>query len=307
MRGGLSERAKGHLAALAAACLFGLMSPVCKVAMSSGVVDGPALATMRVCGSACMFWLISFCVPGQRIRRRDWLPLVGMSLCGMALNQFLYVTGVQHTSPTNGCVIGTSTPIMALLLSAVFLKMRITWRRGVGIALACAGALLLLLGSAQGIGGHLKGDAMCLCSQVAAACYFVFFGRLIRRYRVITLMKWLFTISAVVVLPIFGPHLAALEWEALRPVEWLSCTYVVCIGTFVCYLLLNAGQSRLAPPVVASYNYVQPVIAAAAGILWGVDALTWQKVAAILLIAAGVWNVTRHTAPTVAKTEGSAE
>ncbi|MBR5895892.1 MAG: DMT family transporter [Akkermansia sp.] len=284
----LRGSAGGHLAALAAACLFGLMSPVCKVAMGSGVVDGPALATMRVCGSACMFWLVSLCMPGQRIRRRDWPALMAMSLCGMALNQFLYVTGVQYTSPTNGCVIGTSTPIMALLLSAVFLKMRITRQRAIGIGLACCGALFLLLGSAHGAGGHLKGDVYCLCSQVAAACYFVFFGRLIRRYRVVTLMKWLFTISSLVVLPVFGPHLAGLDWPALGITEGVSCIYVVAIGTFVCYLLLNVGQSRLAPPVVAAYNYVQPVVAATAGILWGVDELTWQKVLAILLIAGGV-------------------
>lgn len=287
----LGEKTKGHLAALSAACLFGLMSPVCKVAMGSGVVDGPALAAMRVCGSACMFWLVSLFVRGQRIRRRDWPALIAMSLCGMGLNQFLYVTGLQYTSPTNACVIGTSTPIVALLLSALFLHMRITARRAVGIVLACCGALVLLLGSVHGGGGNLLGDALCLCSQLAAACYFVFFGRLIRRYRVITLMKWLFTISAVAALPFFGGHVAELAWSDIQPVEWLSCAYVVGVGTFVCYLLLNAGQSRLAPPVVAAYNYVQPVIAAAAGILWGVDALTWQKVVAVLLIIGGVWLV----------------
>lgn len=293
MRGSLSERTKGHLAALAAACLFGLMSPVCKLAMGSGVVDGPTLAAMRVCGSACMFWLVSLFVRGQRIRRRDWPALIAMSLCGMGLNQFLYVTGLQYTSPTNGCVIGTSTPIVALMLSAMFLKMRITWQRGGGIVLACCGALLLLLGSAHGGGGNVSGDLLCLGSQLAAACYFVFFGRLIRRYRVITLMKWLFTISAVVALPIFGPHLAEVHWAELQAQEWWSCAYVVGVGTFVCYLLLNAGQSRLAPPVVAAYNYVQPVVAATAGVLWGVDMLTWQKCLAILLIVCGVRMVTR--------------
>lgn len=287
----LSNATKGHLAALSAACLFGLMSPVCKLAMAGGVVDGPALAAMRVCGSACMFWLVSLFVRGQRVRRRDWPALIAMSLCGMGLNQFLYVTGLQYTSPTNGCVIGTSTPIVALLLSAVFLRMPITLRRGVGVALACCGALVLLLGSVHGGGGSVVGDALCLGSQLAAACYFVFFGRLIRRYRVITLLKWLFTISALAALPIFGPGLVQVNWSAVQPMEWLSCAYVVGIGTFVCYLLLNAGQSRLAPPVVAAYNYVQPVIAAAAGILWGVDSLNWQKIAAVLLIVGGVWLV----------------
>lgn len=292
IRQDMSESLKGHLAALTAACLFGLMSPVCKVVMNSGVMDGPALASLRVSGSALMFWLVSFFVRGQRVRRRDWPALIAMSLCGMGLNQFLYVTGVQYTSPTNGCVIGTNTPIMALLLSAVFLKIRITRRRGLGIVIACGGALLLLLGSAQGEGGRLSGDFLCLGSQAAAACYFVFFRRLIRRYRVITLMKWLFTISALAVLPISVPEWQQLQWGELQSEEWMGCAYVVGVGTFLCYLLLNAGQSRLAPPVVAAYNYVQPLIAATVGILWGVDILTWQKSFAILLILAGVWLVT---------------
>lgn len=287
----LGENTKGHVAALSAACLFGLMSPVCKVAMGSGSIDGPTLAAMRVCGSACMFWLVSLFVRGQRVRRRDWPALIAMSLCGMGLNQFLYVTGLQHTSPTNGCVIGTSTPIVALLLSALFLHIPITVRRGVGVALACCGALVLLSGSAHGGGGNVVGDVLCLGSQLAAACYFVFFGRLIRRYRVITLMKWLFTISAIAALPVFGAHLVYVPWHEVSLVEWLSCAYVVGIGTFVCYLLLNAGQSRLAPPVVAAYNYVQPMIAATAGILWGVDSLSWQKIVAVLLIIGGVWLV----------------
>ena len=84
----------------------------------------------------------------------------------MGLNQFLYVTGLQYTSPTNACVIGTSTPIVALLLSALFLHMRITARRAVGIVLACCGALVLLLGSVHGGGGHLWGT---LCGWFAVA------------------------------------------------------------------------------------------------------------------------------------------
>ena len=53
------------------------------------------------------------------------------------------------------------------------------------------------------------------------------------------------------------------------------------------------GQRYLEPPTVTAYNYIQPVIAAAVGILLGVDELTWQKVAAVVLIAAGVWAISR--------------
>jgi len=288
---------RGHAATLAAAALFALMSPISKAVMSGGEVDGLVLATLRISGSAALFWLLSFFVPSERIRRQDWSALLGMSLCGMALNQYLYVVGIQHTSPTNACVITTSTPVMTLLLATCVLHERFTRARAAGVLLASAGAAVLILASAHagGKGGHPLGDALCLISQFFAACYFVFFRAVIRRYSMVTLMKWLFTLSAALTLPLFAGKLAEVPWLSLGVGKGFGIAYVVGVGTFLCYLLLIQGQRRLSPAVVATYNNIQPVVAALAGVLMGLDVLSWQKVLAMLLIAAGVWKVT-HSA-----------
>lgn len=292
---------QGHVAVLLAASFFGLMSPVAKVVMWSGTVDGSMLAAWRIGGSALMFWLVSFFARQEKIRRRDWPALVGMSLCGMALNQYCFVIGVQYTSPTNACVIATSTPVMTMALAAVVLHERLTARRLLGLALGASGAIILVLASAGGsLGGNPVGDVLCLASQFFASCYFVFFGRVIRRYSTVTIMKWLFTISALISLPFMSLQLVELPWGSLSVREWAGAAYVVGVGTFLCYILLIIAQRRLKPPVVATYNYVQPVIAATAGICWGVDVLTLPKCAAVLLIAAGVWFVTRSGASPVA-------
>lgn len=68
----MSERVKGHVSSLLAASLFGLMSPMSKLAMASGVIDGVTLATFRVIGSAILFWFVSLFVEPQHIRLRDW-------------------------------------------------------------------------------------------------------------------------------------------------------------------------------------------------------------------------------------------
>lgn len=49
---------KGHISTLGAVILFGLMSPMCKLVMQSGVIDGLLLAFFRVSGAALLFWLI---------------------------------------------------------------------------------------------------------------------------------------------------------------------------------------------------------------------------------------------------------
>ena len=279
---------KGHISTLGAVILFGLMSPMCKLAMQNGAVDGLLLAFFRVSGAALLFWLISPLFSREKIARRDWLPLLGMSLCGMVINQFLYVLGIQYTSPTNACVVGTSTPVMTFILAALFLHHRVTWLKVGGFLLASVGALVLILGSGGGLSGHPLGDTLCLISQFSAACYFVFFGGVLRRYHPVTIMKWLFLFATVLtVLPISG-RLAALPTAAFSMHELFAIAYVVIGGSFFSYLLLIVGQRRLEPPTVAAYNYVQPIIAAVVGILLGLDILSWQKGLALLLIASGV-------------------
>lgn len=284
---------QAHLITLGSFVCFGLMSPLCKWAMESGLISGVSMACFRLCGAAALFWLASLAVPEQRIARQDWLLLIIMSLCGMGINQFCYVLGVQYTSPTNACVITTSTPVFTFVLSAVFLHSAVTARRVGGLAIAATGALVLILGSQMqgGRSGSPVGDAICLFSQLAVSVYFVFFSAIIKKYHPLVLMRWLFLISAVLTAPFWLHEVCTLPWGQLGVAEIAGSAYVVLFGSFVSYLLMIVGQRHLEPPTVTAYNYIQPVIAAVVGISLGVDELTWQKVVAVLCIAAGVWAI----------------
>lgn len=291
-------QSRAHLITLGAFLCFGLMSPLCKWAMESGLISGVSMAAFRLCGASLLFWLASLAAPRQQIERRDWLPLILMSLCGMGINQFCYVVGVQHTSPTNACVITTSTPVFTFILSAIFLHAAVTLRRVTGLLLAATGACILILGSQVqgGRSGHPLGDAICLFSQFSVSFYFVFFSGVIQKYHPLVLMRWLFLLSALLTLPFWWHEIRSLPWLQLGMSEILGTGYVVLFGSFISYLLMIVGQRYLEPPTVTAYNYIQPIIAACAGIMLGVDELSWQKVVAVILIAAGVWAISRQTA-----------
>lgn len=288
---------RAHGITLGAFICFGLMSPLCKWAMESGLVSGVSMAGFRLCGAALLFWALSPVVPRQRVERGDWLPLIIMSLCGMGINQFCYVLGVQYTSPTNACVATTSTPVFTFILSAVFLHAAVTLRRVAGLIIAAAGALVLILGSQMegGRSGSPVGDAICLFSQLSVSFYFVFFSGVIKKYHPVVLMRWLFLISAVLTAPLWLHEMLSMPWKQLGPAEIWGSAYVVFFGSFISYLLMIVGQRHLEPATVTAYNYIQPVIAAVVGISLGVDALTWQKVVAVICIAAGVWAISRRS------------
>ena len=293
----VDKQCRAHVLTLAAFICFGLMSPLCKWAMESSMVTGVSMASFRLCGAALLFWLVSPFVPRQRIDAADWKYLVIMSLCGMGINQFCYVLGVQLTSPTNACVITTTTPVFTFVLSAVFLRAVVTMRRVLGLGVAATGALILIIGSQMhgGLSGSPLGDAICLVSQFSASLYFVFFSGLIRKYHPVLLMRWLFLISALLTAPLWVGEVCLLPWSSLGMPEILGSAYVVVFGSFVSYLLMIVGQRHLEPATVTAYNYIQPIIAAAVGILLGLDALSWQKVVAVCCIALGVWAISRRS------------
>ena len=69
--------------------------------------------------------------------------------------------------------------------------------------------------------------------------------------------------------------------------------FIVLGATFLTYLLLPVGQKNLRPTVGCMYNYLQPLVASLVAVLAGMDRFTTIKAAAVVLVFAGVYAVTR--------------
>ena len=58
-------QARGHVAMFGANLMWGLMSPVAKLVMASGVVTPLLVTNCRIAGAAVLFWILS-CFPTWR-------------------------------------------------------------------------------------------------------------------------------------------------------------------------------------------------------------------------------------------------
>lgn len=292
-----SETLKGHTAMGAAAIIWGLMSPVCKLVMQPGEVSSASLATFRLLGAALLFWLASVFVPGETMERKDRLPLFYASLFGIIFNQMAFTVGVGFTSPANASIITTTTPVLTMILAAFVLREMITGKKIIGVCASAVGAILLVSGSgrqAAALPGNnnLLGDILCLASQCSVAVYFVFFKSLIGRYSPITLLRWMFTYASLACLPFTFQEVISIHYSTLPAQTWLGIAYVVVFATFVSYICLSFAQQRLKPTAVSMYNYCQPVIASSVAVLWGMDHFGWVKTLSVLLVFTGVLLVT---------------
>lgn len=303
----MKSELKGHAAMLGANVMWGLMSPVAKLVMAAGVISPLLMTDFRILGAAVLFWITSLFAPREHVPFTDLLRLAGAGMLGILFNQGSFIFGVSLTSPGEASVITTTMPLWVMLLAALFLKEPITFKKVGGICCGAAGALLLVLsGSAISDKGSnpALGDFLVLCAQLSYALYLTLYKNFIRKYSLITLMKWMFTFASIAVLPFSIGSIMNLPWGMLSFTEIAGALYVVCGGTFIAYICIMIGQKSLRPTVVGMYNYVQPVVAMCVGIWLGLDNFTPVKAVAVALIFGGVYLVTISRARQVSADKG---
>lgn len=287
---------------------WGVMSPISKDVMLSGIVSPLALSGIRILGGAMLFLLFSYLLPAslqtrQRIDRCDWPLLLLASALIISANQGLFILGVGLTNPIDSAVMSSLTPVFTMVLAAVFLKFRLTAFKVSGVAIGLGGALLLVFSSPKsGIATNpALGDLMCLGAQICAAVYYVAFGRLINKYSPYTLMKWLFMLSAITYVPFCIPAIMHTDACAITQTLCAEIAYIIVIATFIGYLLIPVAQRSLSPTAVSMYNYLQPVFACIVAVALGVGSFGLLKAAATLLIFAGIALVNKSDSGAVAK------
>ncbi|NPD80412.1 EamA family transporter [Prevotella sp. PINT] len=297
---------KGHAALIGANVIWGLYAPLCKDLLNAQIIPPLILAGIKTAGAAALFWVLwavfrivkpSHTISKEHIEKKDYLKILNASLMIIAANQIFITLGLKYASPVDGTVLCGITPFFTLVLGVVFLKQRVGWIKNLGAILGFAGMLLFVFGSdvntAMHVSNPVLGDTLFVLSQVCGAIYLVFSGDILGKYSSFTLMKWMFLISAVIMLPLYVPDVMALDWTLLSTDMWIEFGYIITFATFLAFLLLPVGQKQVSPTTVAMYNYLQPVVTATYAVIFGLAQLSMQTIVATALIFVGVWIVNR--------------
>lgn len=289
----------GHLACFGAYAIFGLNIIFCKDIANQGELSPTVLFTFRAACAAALFWLLSLLTKREQVPWRDLLGMLGASVLGLILPQMTFLYAISMTAPIDLSVVNSITPIMTMFVAAIFLKEPITWKKAGGVALSFGGVVWLILQSTH-TGGVEHSSPMGIALVVLnALCFALYLGicrPIIRRYSVVTLMKWMFLFALVLILPFSARGVATLDYAAIPGPVWWEVAYLVFFATFVAYFLIPVGQQRIRPTLVSMYNYLQPIIASVVGVALGMDRLTWMKVLAAVLVFVGVAVVNRSRA-----------
>jgi drug/metabolite transporter (DMT)-like permease len=294
------EKLKGHGIILVVNVLFAVNISISKSLIPAGMAP-EALTLLRILFATAMFWLSSLFVKREKIPLKDLGLLFICACAGIAFNQSLFMAGLNLTSPVDTSIIATAGPIYVMLLAALILKEPITKQKVFGVMLGVAGGVLVILSSTHSgdRNSSLNGDMLIVTSNLLYSIYMVISRPLSQRYSAVSIMKWMFLFSTLMLTPFMyrdvldasAFHHAAIKWE-----EIFRIVFVLVGGTFVPYLLIPMSLKRLRPTTVSMYSYIQPIVASMLAVMVGQGNFTVEKLFAALLVFTGVYLVTMSKA-----------
>lgn len=256
---------------------------------------GPfGLAWYRVLVTCAIFWLIAtFVGPKEKVLIKE-LPLLALAaFCGVGFNMVTFMKGLSLTSPISASVLMVTTPIIVLVLSAIFLKERLYASRILGILIGFSGAALLIFlsnnGSSENATDPALGNFLVFINAVSYSFYIILAKKLTTRYHVFTLMKWLYLFGVLFITPFGIMEGLAFDFGTANTDTLWYIGYVVLFATFGTYMLNIIAIRTLKPSVVAVFVYLQPLLATLIAIGLDKDQITLYKLIAGGLIFTGVF------------------
>ena len=299
-----SDKLSGHLSIAGAYTIFGLNIVFCKDIANSAAVSPIVLFTLRALGASALFWLLSIFTPKERVERGDSPKIAAASFVGLFVPQLTFLKAITMATTIDTAIMGTLGPIFTMIFAFLFLGEPITGKKAGGVALSFAGVIFLIFNSVHTGGVSATsplGIVFLLLNCLSFSLYLGVFRPLISKYSVVTFSKWTFLFSLLLSLPFSYKGLVTTDFAAVPSLVRWEIGYLVFFATFVAYFLIPFGQKHLRPTLVSMYTYLQPIIAAIVSIWAGMDVITWQKLAATVLIVGGVILVSRSRAANVSQ------
>jgi drug/metabolite transporter (DMT)-like permease len=287
-------RTKAHIAVIAANLFYGINFSVMKY-VTGHLMHPIALNVLRVLGATILFWVMGFWQKtGNRISKKHYFRFFVCALTGVLINQILFVKGVSLTTNIRASLLMLVCPIAVVFIAAFVIKERITGSKIAGLLLGTAGAVILISMKEPTAAGEnlILGDIFIIINAISYAFYLVWVKPLMQHYNAVTVIRWVFTIAFLMMLPMGVGDLTEIKWAGFQWIDFAAIGFIIVAVTFCTFLFNIYGVKILGSTITGAYIYSQPLFAALIAILVTNDNQNlWLKLLAAVLIFAGVYLV----------------
>jgi drug/metabolite transporter (DMT)-like permease len=282
-------RFTGDLLMIVTAMLMGSSYPFAKDVLA---VMSPLLysASRYLVASLFLFAMMALLRKPLALPRRDWVPMIVLSLIGVALFQACWGLAMARTAPSVGSIVMTTTTAFSAILAWLGGR-RLPGLGWAGIVIAFGGVVIVVNNSLSAFTisiDSLDGTLIWMLSAFAWALYVDRGAPYNLRLGALPVMAWTTLIGSLILLPISLAFDSLGEFARLddRLLGYWLYTAIFPVG--VAFLGLTAGLDRLGVSRVMVYMYLIPVAGVGLSAAFFGDPLTAARVLGGLIVLLGV-------------------
>ena len=266
--------------------IWALNFTVSKYILDSGLRPLP-YSSLRYTAAALVFVALTF--PRERslrIARAD-LPIVGLAVVLLLVNQLSFVFALDLTTATTAALLFGTLPIFTALISRLVGIEKLGRRFWIAASVSFAGVILVTAGSGKSVSSNLWGDLLAVLGAATWGGYSVAVAPLMRRYSPFRLSAVFLCVVSVPLLLLAAPQLGDQSFD-LGALVWIGFAFAVLGPLVLTNLLWFTAIDEVGPSRASLFANLQPFLGAIAALLLLGERLNAVQVAGGLAIAAGI-------------------
>jgi drug/metabolite transporter (DMT)-like permease len=222
--------------------------------------------------------------------RGQWTRLALTAFFNVTCWNILIGYGVSLLPSGRSVILAYTMPLWTVILSALFLRERLTLRKVLGVALGMGGLILLLGAELIRIGSSPAGALLILAAALSWATGTVIMKRWPTNLPTTSFVAWQLTLGG-------GPVMAgalSLDWGHWHPIS-IAATGALLYNMFIAFVFCHWAWFKIAttaPASIAALSTMMiPVIGVVSGMLVLGEQPHWQEYAALLLVTLSLATV----------------
>ncbi len=286
------------LVAITGAVLFSAKTVVVKLLYRYNV-DPVTIIGFRMMMSLPFFVAIAVwkTVGQKHLHKHDYARIVFLGLIGYYLASLLDFMGLQYISAGLGRLIAFMAPTFVLLISAIFLKKKISRMQWLALLAAYAGIVLVFIHDTNIGGPHVMlGCAYVLGSALSYSFYLLLSEKLVKRIGPLRLVAYTMCVSSTAVIThYFTKHSLSDITHQAPEVYYLSLINAIfCTVMPVCLTMI--AISRIGADVASQATMIGPVSTLLLG-AWLLDEpITPIQIVGTAFVLTGIYFLSKKNA-----------
>jgi drug/metabolite transporter (DMT)-like permease len=222
----------------------------------------------------------------------SWRILCVLALLATVFQHIPVYRGLQETTATNGALLNSTTPVMILVLSRVFVGQRLTIMQGLGVVISLVGVVLIIARGDASVLTTLelnRGDLFVLLATLSWAIYTVCLRWGPADLNPVAMLWVIASFGVAAILPLYALELAGGRTMRMTTTALSGIFYMGAFSTVVAYIAWNRAVQQIGPIRAGPFMYLMLIYTPLLAIVFLGERLHLYHVIGSLFIVGGIY------------------